>query len=160
MQWCLLTMVFWFEFWRQCLMALLSIFVCYIFQWELVFLKKFITRFNCYSKLQYFNLIVLWFQWGNNCSALVCSNLSLLHVIQRHVLCWSGARRGPEENTEGVWRIHSDHLSEPGQQRAGVLWKVRGNSNRWREVDSFDVKSDDLKLFVICYLSSECSIYR
>lgn len=110
--------------------------------------------------VQYFNLIVLWFQWGNNCSALVCSNLSLLHVIQRHVLCWSGARRGPEENIEGMWRIHSDHLSEPGQQRAGVLWKVRGNSNRWREVDSFDVKSDDLKLFVICYLSSECSIYR
>lgn len=47
--------------------------------------------------------------------------LSFHHIIQRHVLCWSGAGRGPEEDNEGVWGLHSDHLSEPGQQCAGFL---------------------------------------
>lgn len=107
MQWCLLTMVFWFEFWRQCLMALLSIFVCYIFQWELVFLKKFITRFNCYSKLQYFNLIVLWFQWGNNCSALECSNLT------KFTICYSETCSVLVGCQTRTWREHWRRVEDP-----------------------------------------------
>lgn len=57
--------------------------------------------------VQYFNLIVLWFQWGNNCSALVCSNLTkftLFYSETCSVLVGCQTR---------IWREHWRRVEDP-----------------------------------------------
>lgn len=78
--------------------------------------------------VQYFNLIVLWFQWGNNCSALVCSNLTKFTLLFRDMFC---AGRVPDEDLKRTLKACGGSIQTTCQNLAS---NVLGSCEKFEEI--------------------------